>query len=509
MIVIGGSNGTQILNDIWLLDVSSLLAVSGAQDTSHAADLGTAGKGAKVNTKAKPLEGAPSSPSCSWVQLQMPSSVSMPPRCLHGCYSVKTPSSTNLYIFGGISSEIMTMNPYEISFAIGTTSPSIQACNVNNGSTIAERSYGFATTTVFENKNPSLIFALGGSSMNSSFLPLDCNSSMAQSIMEATQPKSPVKDALDEGNRSRVITYENGDIYEGEGADIVNEDGNLEFVRSGIGKMSYVNGDVYEGGWDRNLQNGIGQLSFDHTSSQYTGGFAENFFNGMGTLTLNQGDIVYRGDFVNGLYHGQGVLEDRKNGTQYEGDFQNGLRHGVGILREAASQQNIYEGSWVSDSPTGRGTLILEGGHIYTGDIVDGRPHGQGKCQYTNGNEYVGMWRSGKRNGIGSLSTFSLDVYEGKWVADMKCGKGVWRSKRGDIYDGIWNLDVPHGFGVVTYAQNASHTSPIDEISYAGEWYKGIRRGPGKITLADGTIVDFTFETNQINEVDSELSVPM
>ena len=71
-------------------------------------------------------------------------------------------------------------------------------------------------------------------------------------------------------------------------------------------KVTYEEGDIYEGEWS-----GDGKK------------------NGPGFLKLKNG-VGYRGQFQNGFFHGSGILEF-PDGSKYEGQFEMGKFHGYGV----------------------------------------------------------------------------------------------------------------------------------------------------------------------------------
>ena len=78
-----------------------------------------------------------------------------------------------------------------------------------------------------------------------------------------------------------VMTYKNGEVYEGEWKND---------VRSGKGKMTYKNGDVYEGEWEYDSARGQGKMTYAD-GSEYTGGWWDGKIHGYGKMIYANGDI--------------------------------------------------------------------------------------------------------------------------------------------------------------------------------------------------------------------------
>lgn len=150
--------------------------------------------------------------------------------------------------------------------------------------------------------------------------------------------------------KKRKITYDNGDVYEGEMAN-----GNFH----GKGKMTLKNGDSYEG--------------------EYVNGFPH----GKGKITFMNGD-VYEGEVSNGEPHGKGKMR-LKNGNTYEGEYSNGRPHGKGKITLRTGDILSFEGEFANCQAHGRGIIIYQNGESYEGEFSNGQPHGEGKMTDRNG----------------------------------------------------------------------------------------------------------------------------
>jgi len=179
-----------------------------------------------------------------------------------------------------------------------------------------------------------------------------------------------------------VVTFPNGDRYEGELRD---------GLFNGRGIYRYSNGDRYEGEFRDDMKEGRGSLRF-RNGDRYVGRFAGDMMNGKGTM----------------LY---------ANRNKYVGDFKNGLRHGNGVMTFVNG--DVYKGEFADDARNGRGTYLFINGSKYVGEFRDGQRHGEGHYVFADGSEYVGEFRNGKKWGIG------ISVYP-----DGRRVKGLWEKDR-------------------------------------------------------------------------------
>lgn len=109
---------------------------------------------------------------------------------------------------------------------------------------------------------------------------------------------------------SSTITYNNGDIYEGEITGI---------LRNGKGKMTYYStGESYSGPFVNDKITGIGTYYFSN-NTKYHGSLVDNKKEGYGEITYSDGS-TYKGNFSNDMMNGYGeyVWAD---GSKYEGNL--------------------------------------------------------------------------------------------------------------------------------------------------------------------------------------------
>lgn len=157
--------------------------------------------------------------------------------------------------------------------------------------------------------------------------------------------KKPMKKVYRGGD---IITYPNGDVYDGD-----LEDGNKE----GEGEMKYANGDFYRGDWANDRKDGEGQMEYANGDS-YDGEWSNDKKEGDGVFMYSPGQQYrqYRGDFENDIKEGSGIME-YSDGSHYEGEWLNDLRHGEGVFITDTEEQS---GLWEEDTFLGETRPIAQ-----------------------------------------------------------------------------------------------------------------------------------------------------
>ena len=127
---------------------------------------------------------------------------------------------------------------------------------------------------------------------------------------------------------------------------------------TGNGKYSFANGDTYDGGWVSGVMEGRGVYR-THTGVVYNGQMSGCRFHGSGTLTTPLGDKY--------------VI------PAYPSSCEEGLIPLITIL------VCRYEGQFVDNAPSGKGTLTFnDGKDVYEGDFVDVRTRDNDRIYLSN-----------------------------------------------------------------------------------------------------------------------------
>eukprot|EP01029_Cantina_marsupialis_P007820 TRINITY_DN18895_c0_g3_i2.p2 TRINITY_DN18895_c0_g3~~TRINITY_DN18895_c0_g3_i2.p2 ORF type:complete len:146 (+),score=34.80 TRINITY_DN18895_c0_g3_i2:360-797(+) len=121
------------------------------------------------------------------------------------------------------------------------------------------------------------------------------------------------------------------------------------------------------------------------------------------------------------------------------------MRHGKGIFTKK------------NDAPTRAG----DNGYTYTGYWKMDQPHGRGVMKWNDTTKVRGTWKNGKVHGTATKKWPNGNRYDGEWVENIQNGQGVFFHK-------------PTG------------------VTYDGPWLNGMPKGKGKVTFADGTVVERT-----------------
>ncbi len=234
-------------------------------------------------------------------------------------------------------------------------------------------------------------------------------------------------------------------------------------------------------------------------------------------MTAKVTDCGFTVTFEDGTVVENCVKLEFANGDIYEGKIKDYRMNGKG--KYTWSSEDRYEGDFVSDAFTGKGTLYYGEGSVYIGEFTDGKKNGKGvflwdNCDTSNidafnydtvmaqadsltaltakelpgGDWYVGEFSENKKHGKGVYHHGSEDVYVGQFFKDAKHGKGKFFFAKGDIYDGEYEDDKINGTGVYLWDGGDK---------YEGEFAENAMHGKGKYTKADGKVIEGTFENGE------------
>ena len=148
----------------------------------------------------------------------------------------------------------------------------------------------------------------------------------------------------------------------------------------------------------------------------------------------------------------------------YIGERKDGMKHGKGRLFDQSGNL-VYDGQWLENKKSGIGELYvnvpLNIPYDYKGEFKDDKRHGQGQEFFPNGElHYSGSWKRGKYDGNGQIYT------------QEETKDGIIHAL---AYDGGFKCGLRHGKGTA-YDEHK-------DISYKGQWKKGLYDGQGKYYL--------------------------
>jgi len=160
-----------------------------------------------------------------------------------------------------------------------------------------------------------------------------------------------------------------------------------------------------------------------------------------------------------------------------------------------ALQHEVETSSQVARIESKMVTLYrLKDGTIFTGDVVDREPNGWGIVSQPNGTRLEGDFKHGVPYHLSGIAFFPDGTVEkGAWdyVRDVGTGTITWRDGR--VYTGPWKnvpqrADLPEGIGTMTWA---------DGRTYVGRFIDGQPEGQGKLTKADGSIMEGVWQRGE------------
>lgn len=192
----------------------------------------------------------------------------------------------------------------------------------------------------------------------------------------------------------------------------------------------------YEGPIDPKTlnRNGKGILTYKNGDS-YEGNFAGEHYNGQGIYKWKDGD-VYEGEFKNGERNGWGIMK-YANGNKLECSWKKGKSKGKGTVLLANG--GVLEGKWAKDNLQTPVIINYRNGDQYKGAVCQEnfKRDGKGVLSYKNGDVYDGYWKNDKKNGRGSLKYGHRLELVGEWKKGESVGKGKFVS--GElVLEGKW-----------------------------------------------------------------------
>ena len=120
-----------------------------------------------------------------------------------------------------------------------------------------------------------------------------------------------------------------------------------DYIREGVGSLTYSDGDKYEGKWKDGQKHGQGTFTLSD-GRKYVGEYKDGIPNGQGTHTFGKGDF---------------------EGDKYEGEYKDGKPNGQGTYTSSNGEK--YEWEWKDEKPW-NGTYYDKDGNI-KGKFVNGK----------------------------------------------------------------------------------------------------------------------------------------
>ena len=356
-------------------------------------------------------------------------------------------------------------------------------------------------------------------------------------------------------NGNMKITYDNGDVYEGNFVENVKEGKGIykysngdryegeffEDQKDGYGIYYYKNGEKYEGEYKNDKKHGHG-IYYYLDGDRYEGEFQNGFAEGRGAYYFSDGE-KYVGDYKQDKRNGHGIYF-YSNGDKFIGEFKDGKKDGKGTLydkngnklkdlffdngerikkenltdllgndysKEESSRNNStkedsklngrgikiykgegkYEGDFVEGLKQGKGTYYYENGDKYIGDFFNDEKEGYGIYYYKDGDKYEGQFSHNEKHGKGTYYYADGDKYVGKFKKGMADGRGKFFYSNGERYFGTYKRDKKDGHGIYYYKNGAR---------YDGEFKKGEKHGYGLIVKKNGEYYEVKYQNNTIIE---------
>ncbi|KAL7709871.1 MORN repeat/FYVE zinc finger containing protein [Lotmaria passim] len=322
-----------------------------------------------------------------------------------------------------------------------------------------------------------------------------------------------------------LMSYYNGDIYEGEWQDNCRHgkgklrklDGEIyegDWVgdeRQGYGKILYPNGSLFKGLMQHDQRNGEGVMRFAN-GDEYFGNFVANQIEGHGTMKYRNGDI-YDGDWHDQLRHGKGKFTLKRTGATMTGTFQNGLIHGegtvvvpkvsifvgifvrgertVGTMHWNQPTQQESDGKEVSDIDAAAASVSVAASVSPLSANVPMAVASPSSVSSTAGAPAPAPASLGK-SAAAAAARMNYLCYQGEWHGDHMHGRGLLWYTNGDFFAGHFQKSLRHGPGNMRYA--------AEQAEFSGRFIHGVRHGVGLLQRADGSIRAGRWQQNSFVE---------
>ncbi len=278
-------------------------------------------------------------------------------------------------------------------------------------------------------------------------------------------------------------------------------------LRNGVGKLNNPSGRLwYDGSWKDGQFHGFGKR-YINGHLQYEGQWINQAYSGNGKeYSFTDGSLKYEGNFEKDLYQGSGSLY-YSNGYKFVGVFEKGT-----IVKGEFFQKVKSEYIKAPETSNGHGTKLYSDGHFYIGELKNGNATDKGKYYNYNGElMYEGFFLNDQFSGKGTMIT----EYGIKFVGEFKEGQllygreykndelqyeGSFQESKyngsGKLYDsGKLQVDGEFKDGQLLYGREYKN----DELQYEGNFHESEYDGSGKLYESGRLKVDGEFKNGWPN----------
>lgn len=289
--------------------------------------------------------------------------------------------------------------------------------------------------------------------------------------------------------KSKSINFNNGDVYTGQVMQIYRD----------LASPGPESDEIFTNG-----SHSIGTNDEEELDEEEGGVEGLHLPHGQGTMKYHQGD-VYEGEWHEGNQSGQGKLL-YANGDVYEGTFFEGSSDGEGVLT-CPSGNRQYSGQFQRGFFEGVGEL-RSGDEIYRGHFHEGMRHGNGVISYLvdgqESGEMVGTWENDQMVGAGKATNFTVTsinlllgyVPKDRLFLEEEQVNSVAQKRKEEAL-----RFLPHLASRITgsYSGPMAQGQPegdggvcryMSGDTYEGQLRKGRRNGMGRYTFANGDVYE-------------------